>query len=59
MGAAYLAGLAVGYWGGTDEIRKNWAVDRRFEPKISQADRESRIRGWKKAVACTTGWAKD
>ena len=59
MGAAYLAGLAVGYWDGTDEIRKNWAVDRRFEPKISQADRESRIRGWKKAVACTTGWAKD
>ena len=59
MGAAYLAGLAVGYWHSTDEIRKNWAVDRRFEPKIPQAERENRIKGWKKAVACTAGWAKD
>ena len=59
MGAAYLAGLAVGYWHSTDEIRKNWAVDRRFEPKIPQAERENRIKGWKKAVASTAGWAKD
>ncbi|MGM9627673.1 MAG: glycerol kinase GlpK [Faecousia sp.] len=59
MGAAYLAGLAVGYWYSTDEIRKNWAVDRRFEPQIPQAERENRIKGWKKAIACTAGWAKD
>ena len=59
MGAAYLAGLAVGYWSGTDEIRKNWSVDRRFEPKIPEDERTRRIKGWKKAVSCTTGWAKE
>lgn len=58
MGAAYLAGLAVGYWKGTDDVRKNWAVDRKFEPNISQESRADRISGWKKAVACTCGWAK-
>ena len=59
MGAAYLAGLAVNYWRNTEEIRKNWAVDRSFEPKISVESRETRICGWKKAVACTVGWAKE
>ena len=59
MGAAYLAGLAVGYWKSTGEIRNNWAVDRRFEPAISENDRSQRLRGWKKAVACCEGWAKD
>lgn len=59
MGAAYLAGLAVGYWRNTEEIRKNWAVDRRFEPKISREERDTRIRLWKKALSCTMGWAKD
>jgi glycerol kinase len=59
MGAAYLAGLAVGYWNDLDEIRRNWAVDRNFTPKITQEEREKRIRGWKKAVRCTMDWAKD
>ena len=59
MGAAYLAGLAVGYWKNTDEIRRNWAVDRRFEPSIAEADRKSRLKGWKKAVKCCEGWAKE
>ena len=59
MGAAYLAGLAVGYWAGTAEIRKNWCVDRRFAPNIPDSLREKRIRGWKKAVECSLGWAKD
>ena len=59
MGAAYLAGLAVGYWKSTEDIRKNWSVDRRFEPKISSIQRDSRIHGWKKAVTCAKGWAKD
>ncbi|MBQ3194198.1 MAG: glycerol kinase GlpK [Oscillospiraceae bacterium] len=58
MGAAYLAGLAVGYWSSTDDIRKNWAVDRRFEPAIPQEERTERIQGWKKAVARTVGWSK-
>ena len=59
MGAAYLAGLALGYWKNTDEIRKNWAVDRSFSPMISDTERSKRIRGWKRAVACTSGWAKE
>ena len=58
MGAAYLAGLAVGYWSDTNEIRKNWSVDRRFDPSISPEARTERLTGWKKAVSCTRGWAK-
>jgi glycerol kinase len=59
MGAAYLAGLAVGYWGSLDEIRKNWAVDRSFTPGISDEERNKRLKGWQKAVACAGGWAKE
>ena len=59
MGAAYLAGLAVGYWNDLEEIRQNWAVDRSFTPQISKENREKRIKGWKKAVRCTMDWAKD
>ncbi len=58
MGAAYLAGLAVGYWTGIEDIRNNWAVDRSFQPNISETERSDRIAGWKKAVSCTMGWAK-
>lgn len=59
MGAAYLAGLAVGYWANTDEIRKNWAVDRSFQPKLSEDARAARLKGWKKAVASITLWEKE
>ena len=59
MGAAYLAGLAVGYWESTQEIRQNWAVDRSFAPQISEEERANRVKGWKKAVRCTMDWAKD
>ena len=59
MGAAYLAGLAVGYWSGLEDIRRNWAVDRIFSPNIPGEDRAKRIKGWKKAVRCTMDWAKD
>ena len=59
LGAAYLAGLAVGYWNSQEEIQKNWSVDRRFCPNISQDARTKRIRGWKKAVSFTANWAKD
>ena len=59
MGAAYLAGLAVGYWKDQEEIRQNWAVDRRFTAEISETEREKRVSGWKKAVRCTIGWAKE
>ncbi len=59
MGAAYLAGLAVGYWKDLQEICQNWAVDRRFEPQITPDARADRLDHWKKAVACTSAWARD
>ena len=59
MGAAYLAGLAVGYWENLSEIRKNWAIDRTFQPEIDEESRIQRVKGWKKAVACAEGWAKE
>ena len=58
MGAAYLAGLAVGYWKSKEEVIKNWAIDRTFRPNIDPAEREERIAGWNKAVQCAYGWAK-
>ncbi len=59
MGAAYLAGLAVGYWASKEDVIKNWAIDRTFEPAISEEDRAERVKGWAKAVKCSYGWAKD
>ena len=59
LGAAYLAGLAVGYWKSTDDVVQNWSVDRTFTPAISEAERARRIRGWNKAVRCAYNWAKD
>ncbi|WP_110933830.1 glycerol kinase GlpK [Paenibacillus bouchesdurhonensis] len=50
LGAAYLAGLAVGYWRDLDEIRRIWSVERRFEPAMSELERETLYNGWKKAV---------
>ncbi len=58
MGAAYLAGLAVGYWKDQGEIRRNWAVDRQFAPEISEEERSDRLSHWSKAVSCASGWAK-
>ncbi len=59
MGAAYLAGLAVGYWKDKKEIQKNWQIDRTFLPDIEKEEREIRLKGWKKAVKCAYGWAKE
>ncbi|WP_059066231.1 glycerol kinase GlpK [Mediterraneibacter massiliensis] len=59
MGAAYLAGLAVGYWKSKDEVKENWAIDRTFEPGIEQEKRKKMLAGWKKAVRYTYGWAKE
>lgn len=56
MGAAYLAGLAVGYWKNLDEIRENWAVDRTFRPEMEEKQRKSRLYNWKRAVACSSAW---
>lgn len=58
MGAAYLAGLAVGYWKDLEDIKNNWMVDRTFVPVLEEKTRIERIQGWKKAVKYAYGWAK-
>lgn len=59
MGAAYLAGLAVGYYESMEEIENNWKLDKSFLPKITEADREKKLSGWKKAVRQSYHWALD
>ena len=59
MGAAYLAGLAVGYWANKEEVVKNWAIDEIFEPTIDKVKREAMVKGWNKAVKYAYGWAKE
>lgn len=59
LGAAYLAGLAVGYWNSPEDVLQNREVDRVFTAQISEEDRARRIRGWNKAVRCAYGWARD
>ena len=59
MGAAYLAGLAVGYWRSKEDVVKNWAIDRAFSPAIGAEDRAKRLRGWSKAVKCAFDWARE
>ena len=56
LGAAYAAGLAVGYWRGTDELRANWRESRRWEPSWSADRREAGYAGWKKAIERTLDW---
>ena len=59
LGAAYLAGLAVGYWTGLDDVRNNWAVDRIFTPELDEAKRRVLLHGWHKAVRCALLWGDD
>lgn len=59
MGAAYLAGLAVGYWSSKEEVMKNWQIDKIFTPKIDPQVRKRKIAGWNKAVKYSFGWAKE
>ncbi len=56
IGAAYLAGLAVGFWKSTDELHAQWAIDRQFEP---EHNREEEIRNWAKAIRATEAWTKN
>jgi glycerol kinase len=58
LGAAYLAGLAVGYWQDLADVARNWALDREFKPQMDAAEREQRYRQWKEAVQRTLGWTK-
>ncbi len=59
LGAAYLAGIGVGYWKNSEEIRKNWALEHTFLPKQEENWRKEVRKGWKKAVSCAGGWARD
>ena len=58
MGASYLAGLAVGFWSGKQDVIANWAIDREFKPEMDADTRTAEIKGWKQAVNSTLGWAK-
>lgn len=58
LGAAYLAGLATGYWENKEDVIKNWQVEKTFEPDMDREKCEELLAGWKKAVSCVRGWAK-
>ena len=59
LGAAYLAGLAVGFWASREELLRGWAVDRTFRPQMESAERTERLRGWQKAVRCALMWGEE
>ncbi|MFJ3380792.1 glycerol kinase GlpK [Curtobacterium sp. RRHDQ66] len=59
LGAAYAAGLAVGFWANLDELRANWQEDQRWEPKLDPAERDRTLRLWKKAVTKTFDWVDE
>jgi glycerol kinase len=56
LGAAFVAGLAVGYWSNLDELRATWVEDTRFEPQMAATERDALMAGWKKAVTRTFDW---
>ena len=58
LGAAYAAGLAVGFWNVPEELRANWAMDREWTPAMDDATRENGYRLWKKAMTRTFDWAE-
>jgi glycerol kinase len=59
LGAAYLAGLAVGFWKNTEEISSHWAIDRRFEPALSEAARQTKLTRWHQAIERARGWTQN
>jgi glycerol kinase len=58
LGAAYLAGLAVGYWQGPGDVARNWALDRQFTPTMPDEQRDVLYRRWQKAVGRALDWAE-
>jgi glycerol kinase len=56
LGAAYLAGLAVGFWDSQEEIAAHWQMERRFEPAMGSDERDERLRLWRRAVERSRGW---
>jgi glycerol kinase len=59
LGAAYLAGLEVGYWKDLNDLKSNWNLDQRFEPQMPNQERNKRYARWKKAVERSLRWAED
>lgn len=59
LGAAYLAGLAVGYWKDLEDIRNNWALSRSFEADMPQELRKQKLDGWERAIRCALAWAEN
>ncbi len=59
LGAAYLAGLATGYWKDKEEIRKNWQLGHTYMPQMPEAIRIKKLKGWEKAVRCALIWAEE
>lgn len=59
LGAAYLAGLGVGFWKGKEEIEQKWTLDKLFEPKMDSATRDFKYEGWKRAVERSMGWERE
>ncbi len=58
MGAAYLAGLAVGFWKDKEEVKRYWSLDREFLPQMTDEKRKEELSGWEKAIRATMGWAR-
>lgn len=59
LGAAYLAGIAVGFWKDKADVRQNWAVSKTFQPNMPMQQRTAKIKGWKRAVRCAIAYAKE
>lgn len=59
LGAAYLAGLATGYWKSKEEIVENWLEGQKFEPAMEEETRKNLLKGWRRAVRCALAWAED
>jgi glycerol kinase len=58
LGAAYLAGLAIGFWDSIESLSRHWQVDKRFEPKLAPADAAARRGEWHEALGRSKGWAR-
>ncbi len=58
LGAAYLAGLATGFWPSPEAVAAQWSLERTFEPRMGEAERDALVHGWRRAVECAKGWAE-
>ena len=58
LGAAYAAGLAVGFWDSVEDLRANWSVDRTWKPKMPEGQRDRYYKCWQKAVTRSFGWVE-